>query len=244
MKVLMIGLSCFVCLLTACSNPGQDTVPGADNGLIPEEVLSKAVALPASDNFGLYMYDAPGDFTSVLIVVGEVSVHRSKPDAGWVMLDDGTTPKEYDLMTLTDGVSALLGSAKLDPGTYGQVRLEILDGSKYSLEDGSSGDITVPSDKLKFNLKSFEIKENFEVEEEDTSQLVALHFDPVKALICPGSAAEANDKANDKAAGGKPDDVGQDKAVNACKIKPNGIKVLQKEQKAKKKPEADPEESV
>ena len=68
--------------------------------------------------------DAPATFDSVLVTISKVEVST---DAGWLTLSDHA--QRFDLLTLQNDATALLGSADLAPGTYHQLRLIVQEAS-------------------------------------------------------------------------------------------------------------------
>ena len=82
----------------------------------------------------------PADLDAVNIVVREVSVH-SEAD-GWVTINDSL--RTFNLLTLTNGASVLLGSATLNPGHYTQIRLLLGEGSNVVV-NGTAYPLVVPS---------------------------------------------------------------------------------------------------
>lgn len=88
-----------------------------------------------------WLTDAPGDFESVRIEVSDVLVHREIGDqsSGWLSTNE--KPALYDLLTLTNGNEALLGSLQLPEGRIEQMRLVlssrnsvVVDGETYALK--------------------------------------------------------------------------------------------------------------
>jgi hypothetical protein len=77
-------------------------------------------------------------------VVTEVSVHQAGLDtvSGWTVIDN--TTRSFDLMTLTNGASAVLGDKELSPGHYTQIRLKLGAGSTVVVK-GESHPLEVPS---------------------------------------------------------------------------------------------------
>ena len=99
---------------------------------------------PPQDSPGeirIFLVDQPAEYDAVNIVVTEVSVHSSDADStsGWIMLND--TMRTFDLLTLRNGASQILGETLLNSGHYTQIRLKlaesctvIVDGQTYPLE--------------------------------------------------------------------------------------------------------------
>ena len=64
----------------------------------------------------------------MFVTISEVEVAAA--DGGWITLS--AQPQRFDLLTLQNDATALLGGANLEPGSYGQVRL-IVDSSSVVL---------------------------------------------------------------------------------------------------------------
>ncbi|MBU1101910.1 MAG: DUF4382 domain-containing protein [Bacteroidetes bacterium] len=75
------------------------------------------------------MVDSPADYDEINIAVTRVEVHRTDADStnGWIVINNNAAV--YDLLTLTNGASVVLGDNYLDAGHYSQIRLIIGTGS-------------------------------------------------------------------------------------------------------------------
>lgn len=73
----------------------------------------------------VWLTDAPGDFEKVKIEVLEVQVHRQAGEqtSGWLTMN--TQIGLYDLLTLTSGKAALLGTMEMPAGKISQIRLKL-----------------------------------------------------------------------------------------------------------------------
>ena len=104
------------------------------------------------------MIDAPGDYDQVNVEVIRIEVHRGDDNdeetddgAGWHTIDVDTT--YVDLLTLTDGNSAVLADSTLPSGYYTQIRLILGEGNNVVV-DSVTHDLEVPSSEntgLKLN---------------------------------------------------------------------------------------------
>lgn len=65
--------------------------------------------------------DAPARFESVFVTISMVEISGSAD--GWITLAD--QPQRFDLLTLQNDATALLGGARLEPGSYNQLRLMV-----------------------------------------------------------------------------------------------------------------------
>jgi len=104
-----------------------------------------------SGRLNVYLTDAPlGDVASATVTISKVYLIGGSDESGsrFTITD---TPQDYDLLTLQDGVTALLGSASIPAGDYTQLRL-VVDQATITLaagvtfSDGSSSKtLKVPS---------------------------------------------------------------------------------------------------
>ena len=85
---------------------------------------------------------------SLYLLLEDVQVHQQEDagEMGWFsVLPDTLTAEErtYDLLTLVDGVSAVLGEEELPAGSYSQIRLIVEDA--WMVVEGDSVDVFIPS---------------------------------------------------------------------------------------------------
>jgi len=139
---------------------------------------------PTQDRQGeirVYLVDSPAEYDAVNIVVTEVSVHSSDADSasGWVVLNDAT--RTFDLLTLRNGASQILGETLLNTGDYTQIRLKLAD-SCTVIVDGQTHPLEVPSGAqsgLKLN-HPFQIAAN-------TLYELTLDFDATRSIHVTGN---------------------------------------------------------
>ncbi len=129
----------------------------------------------------IVLVDRPAGYDAVNIVVNEVSVHLSGADSlsGWIVVD--STPRTFDLLTLTNGASRVLGDRFLDAGHYTQIRLALSD-SCTVVVDGQTHPLEVPSGTrtgLKLN-HPFDIAPN-------TLYELTLDFDAMRSIHVTGN---------------------------------------------------------
>lgn len=72
--------------------------------------------------------DAPAAFESVFVTISRVEVDTGD---SWVTLSE--QPQRFDLLTLRNDATAVLGGADLEPGHYGQLRM-VVDSSSVVVE--------------------------------------------------------------------------------------------------------------
>jgi len=112
----------------------------------------------------LSMVDAPAGYDQVNIVVTRVEVHKSGADSnsGWFVLNNNSAT--YDLLTLRNGASVVLGNSSLDAGFYSQLRLIIGTGSNVVV-NGVAYPLEIPSgEQPELTNHSFEFSQvNYEL---------------------------------------------------------------------------------
>ena len=96
---------------------------------------------PASPaRLAINLTDAPATFDSVFVTISTVEIENSA-DGTWTTLAD--TPQKFDLLTLQNGATALLGGNDLAAGSYGQLRLLVDSASVVS--GGVESPLTIAS---------------------------------------------------------------------------------------------------
>ena len=119
------------------------------------------------------MVDAPASsYDSIVVVVSEVSVHSNASSESWITLSSET--KTVNLLSLVNGVEAVMGETKLAAGTYSQLRLTLGD-SCWVYASGVKIALKIPSTEIKLNIHA-EITANV------TYKLV-LDFDATHSLV-------------------------------------------------------------
>jgi len=84
-------------------------------------------------NVTFRLHDAPASLQSATVWVSKVQIVGG--DSG--VFTVSTTPASYDLLSLQNGVTALLGTATIPAGSYEQLRL-IVDSARVVLASGST----------------------------------------------------------------------------------------------------------
>jgi hypothetical protein len=114
----------------------DDAEPGANDPAEPEDPVQGDEV----SRLRILIHDQPTpDVDEVWITVDEVSVHGSAQ--GWIVIDDSV--QSFDLLALQDGVVEELALAVLDPGSYQQIRLRVLD--SWVVVGGDSHPLDIPS---------------------------------------------------------------------------------------------------
>ena len=131
----------------------------------------------------LSLTDAPAeaDFEKILIDFGEVMVSQSNSEAEGEDEDEWFTinsdPGEIDLLTLTNGLTAELGTIELEPGEYNQIRIYV-DSATVTV-DGTDYPATVNSGAIKL-VRAFTLYEGIET-------LLVADFDAAKSVKLTGN---------------------------------------------------------
>ena len=86
----------------------------------------------------LLLTDAPAEFDAVNITFSEISANYEDE---WIVVSDES--QTFDLLTLSNGVTALLGEKELEAGQYGQIRLKIEEAGV--VVGGTSFPLDIPS---------------------------------------------------------------------------------------------------
>ena len=150
---------------TGCSN---DT----DSGLLTPPGTTTGTLI-------LYLTDAPGEFSEVNITFSEVSV---KSGDTWITVSE--QEQTFDLLSLTGGLTALMGEEALEPGEYGQIRLLISSAEVVIGEDPDK--ITYPLQIPSGSASGLKIGKGFTIEDGEILELV-IDFDAARSIHKLGS---------------------------------------------------------
>jgi len=175
------------------STHGEDIVMIVKALLITMAALATATVLlvggcsdsPTSSNetgtLSLRLVDSPADYQQVNIVVTRVEVHASgsASESGWFTIND--VPATYDLLTLRNGASEVLGSHVLAVGHYTQIRLIIGTGSNVVI-NGTTYPLVIPSG-MQTGIK---LNNEFYIAPDELIELV-LDFDADRSIHLTGS---------------------------------------------------------
>lgn len=130
--------------------------------------------------------DAPdtSGLTNVVIAVSQIKVNESADAAdgtggSWKVLNL-STPKEFDLLALANGVKAAVGELEISGGTrINQIRFAV-DSAKVSADNGTTyTSLTVPSDSVKI-VNSFAVPLSGSIG-------ITLDFDVRKSIVKTGA---------------------------------------------------------
>lgn len=126
------------------------------------------------------MTDAPIDSAeAVNVFIERVEVNRVGDSEGWTTLNE--PQQEYDLLELTNGETAVIGSDELEAGTYPQIRLILSREGHSVVVDGESHDMFIPSGAE----TGIKLEINAEIEE-DIEYVLLLDFDASRSVVDAG----------------------------------------------------------
>ena len=129
----------------------------------------------------LTMVDAPAGYDQVNIVFIRVEVHKAGADSnnGWFVINNTTAT--YDLLTLRNGASVVLGNNSLDAGHYTQIRLIIGTGSNVVVAG-----ITYPLEIPSGEQTGVKLNHQFEIQSGLIYELL-LDFDAERSIVLTGN---------------------------------------------------------
>lgn len=127
------------------------------------------------------MIDAPAAYDEVNIVVDKVEVHKAGSDStsGWITVNSNAAT--YDLLTLRNGASAVLGDASLDVGHYTQIRLILGTGSNVVVNGSTS-----PLDVSSGAQTGIKLNHEFDINDGQVYELY-LDFNAESSIILTGN---------------------------------------------------------
>ncbi len=131
----------------------------------------------------VWLTDAPGDFEQVRIEVLEVQVHRQSGEqtSGWMTMN--TQVGLYDVLTLTNGKAALLGTMDMPAGKISQIRLKLSNRNSVVI-GGETYALRVPS----VYQSGINIQVNETVGEEGKYKIL-LDFDVAQSVVDHGNGS-------------------------------------------------------
>ena len=168
--IARVGSLAAAAALVACGGGG-----GGGGGSEPQGTLS------------LSMTDAPACYESVVVTVEKVRVHMDDAtgatEGGWKDIVPAGGPVRVDLLNLTNGALAELGSTTVTAGTYKQLRLVLAEnGNTVTPVGGTAQPLKTPSGQQ----SGLKIKADFTVPADTTTSMV-LDFDACKSIVLTGS---------------------------------------------------------
>ena len=171
--------SLIVVLLSACGGGDEEETPVTERPAGAETPGAEVAETPTvtrpteKATLRINATDAPPrGVTKILITVSQIEVQKADADA-WQVAVPG--PITFDLVEI-EGVEKTLGETQFDPGSYGQIRLQV-DAAEVTVE-GSALTARVPSGKLKI-VGGFSLKEGETI-------ILTLDFDANRSVVVAG----------------------------------------------------------
>ena len=150
----------------------------------------------AQGTLRMSLTDAPACYENVFVTVEKVRVHAAgsaaESDAGWEDIVPPNAPLRIDLLALTNGELADLGSSAVPAGGYAQVRLVLAANTGVDpLANAVKpvGGALVPLKTPSAQQSGLKIKGNFAVEAGGTTDML-LDFDACKSVVKAGSSGQ------------------------------------------------------
>ena len=170
--VVRVGSLAAAAALVACGGGG-----GGGDGLSGP---------PPQGTVSMSMTDAPACYESVVVTVEKVRLHMDDSTgtgSGWKEIVPPGGPVRVDLLNLTNGAIAELGSATVTAGTYTQVRLVLAEtGNTVTPVGGTPQPLKTPSGQQ----SGLKINGDFTVPANATRNIV-LDFDGCKSIVLTGA---------------------------------------------------------
>ena len=171
LRILIGFFAAGMLLLTGCNQ---------EESLIPE----------SKGRINVHLTDSPfpmGLVNSTVVTIDRVEIRQrlevepGNEETSFITIAEGEM--QFDLLTLTNGISEKIASADLDPGTYDLIRLHVVD-AKILLNDGTEFDLKIPSGSAS-GLK-VKIEPAVVLQEGQTSDIL-LDFDVSKSFVAKGN---------------------------------------------------------
>lgn len=135
----------------------------------------------------VHMTDAPGDYEHVYVDVQDVRIKADAStgnDEGWVSLAN-VQKGEYDLLSLTNGVTQLLADSEVPVGNLGQIRL-VLGPDNFVVLDGQTESDRIPLNTPSAQQSGLKLNVNQQMEAGELYEYL-LDFDVDKSIVNTGN---------------------------------------------------------
>ncbi|WP_340110960.1 DUF4382 domain-containing protein [Maribellus mangrovi] len=208
-KILMISVVAIaIAAFTACQ----------------EEYVIEEIAPTKSGNLLIRLTDAPFPTDLVAeasVTINKIEIHKMDDEQGPPFIVFSEEEQSFNLLDLTNGVTAILADTAIESGFYKEIRLQVVD-AYVKLKDSTLFDLKIPSGaqsglKVKINpsievdsalnaelLLDFDVSKSFVVQGNPNTPagIKGFNFNPVvKATIAnaagklKGTVTDANDNA-------------------------------------------------
>ncbi len=176
LSVLLASLS----IAAACGAPSVQTHndgPGPEPGS-DDWTAGPPTGGPEAGSVEILLTDAPlDDVDEVYVTFDSVQV-QAKDAGGWVSVT--STVQTFELLSLQGGLTEPLGLTTLSTGTYGQIRLGLIDA--WLVADGESHDLEIPSG----DTSGLKLNHGFEIQG-GVRTTITLDFDAAKSIHRTGN---------------------------------------------------------
>ena len=190
--ILLLGIS--LIFLTGCVSdlvvPENDVNSPATEGSSTDENPAGGSGT-GKGTLKIYLTDAPGDYQEVNINISRIEGHIAGEDEEgyWEILKEWPDGLAVDLISLKN-VSILLGSKKLEPNKYTQLRI-FLNGEASLVLEGEEGPDGSTVEEVTLEIPSsantgIKLNRPFEIEEGMITKLT-IDFDAEKSVIKTGN---------------------------------------------------------
>ncbi len=138
----------------------------------------------------VHMTDGPGDYDHVYVDVQDVRIKAdasTNDDEGWVSLEN-VQKGEYDLLSLTNGVTQLLADSEVPVGNLGQIRLVLGPDNFVVLNDGidDNVDVRIPLNTPSAQQSGLKLNVNQQMEAGELYEYL-LDFDVDQSIVNTGN---------------------------------------------------------
>ncbi len=178
----LIGLAFLLVLVwtSSCKSPSSvdrpsPVVTSKDSSSSNSNSNSNSGTTASMGFLQLIIRDAPvNNAEKVLITIDKIRVHQAceTEDTCFFTVWENATGTEFDLLLMKD--TPLIFNTTLPAGKYNQIRMSVLSGSLFLIDDPELHPLDVPSDEIKVHYQ-------FEVPEGGTAQ-ITLDFNAEQSL--------------------------------------------------------------
>lgn len=129
----------------------------------------------------ILLTDAPADFVEANVLIERVEL-LGEGDRVVLLADE---PQPFDLLTLQDGITAILADEDIPNGTYTQVRVIVNEEASVLFDDGTTEALKIPSGSqsgIKMNLPTLDL--------DDDLIIVTIDFDVDASFVKRGNSGK------------------------------------------------------
>jgi hypothetical protein len=129
----------------------------------------------------ILLTDAPADFVEANVLIERVEL-LGEGDRVILLADE---PQPFDLLTLQDGITAIIADEDVPNGIYHQVRVIVNEEASVLFDDGTVETLKIPSGSqsgIKMNLPALDI--------DDDLIIVTIDFDVTASFVKRGNSGK------------------------------------------------------